>query len=149
MCGFAGFCDYNEDLLEGRNLWLDRVRSMARRLSHRGPDDAGAHLSAHCALGHVRLAILDPEHGAQPMTATVGEHTVTLAYNGELYNTDALRGDLTARGYAFETRCDTEVLLKAYLCYGEDCAEKLTASTPLRWMTPARGRPSSAGTASG
>ncbi len=125
MCGFAGFSDYNENLPEGRNRWLDVAGRMARRIAHRGPDDSGAHLSRHVALGHARLAIIDPENGRQPMTVRRGGEEITIAYNGEIYNAPELRAELEARGYTFQTACDTEVVLNAYLCYGEDCGEKL------------------------
>ena len=125
MCGFAGFSDYSDSLHDERYLWMALARRMARRISHRGPDDSGAHVSPHCALGHARLAIIDPENGDQPMTVQRDGAEFTIAYNGEIYNAPELRSDLENRGYTFETNCDTEVVLNAYLCYGEDCCEKL------------------------
>lgn len=125
MCGFAGFSDYNDDLLDEKYLWMALARRMARRLSHRGPDDQGAHVSSHCALAHMRLAVIDPQNGQQPMTVVREGKACTIAYNGELYNAPELRADLESRGYAFLTSCDTEVVLNAYLCYGESCPEKL------------------------
>lgn len=124
MCGFAGFCDYTESLEEEKYLWMALCRRMAGRIAHRGPDSRGAHVSAHCALGHVRLAVIDPGKGAQPMTVRREEGDYTIAYNGELYNAPELRKELEGRGFSFETDCDTEVVLKAYLCYGADCPEK-------------------------
>ncbi len=125
MCGFAGFSDYDDSLLDEKYLWMALARRMARRLSHRGPDDQGAHVSAHCALSHMRLAVIDPQNGKQPMTALREGKECTIAYNGELYNAAELRSDLESRGCEFYTDCDTEVVLNAYLCYGEDCPEKL------------------------
>ncbi len=125
MCGFAGFSDYNDNLLDEKYLWMALARRMARRLSHRGPDDQGAHVSSHCALSHMRLAVIDPQNGRQPMTVRRDGRECTIAYNGELYNAPELRADLESRGYEFLTDCDTEVVLNAYLCYGENCPEKL------------------------
>ena len=125
MCGFAGFSDYDDSLLDEKYLWMALARRMARRLSHRGPDDQGAHVSSHCALAHMRLAVIDPQNGQQPMTASKEGKECTIAYNGELYNAGELRSDLESRGYTFYTDCDTEVVLNAYLCYGEECPEKL------------------------
>lgn len=125
MCGFAGFSDYDDSLLDEKYLWMALARRMARRLAHRGPDDQGAHVSPHCALAHMRLAVIDPQNGQQPMTAIREGKECTIAYNGELYNAGELRSDLESRGYAFYTDCDTEVVLNAYLCYGEECPEKL------------------------
>ncbi len=125
MCGFAGFSDYDDSLLDEKYLWMALARRMARRLAHRGPDDQGAHVSPHCALAHMRLAVIDPQNGQQPMTAIREGKECTIAYNGELYNAGELRSDLESRGYTFYTDCDTEVVLNAYLCYGEECPEKL------------------------
>ena len=116
MCGFAGFFDAEESLNEEKYLWMALARRMAQRIAHRGPDGKGAHVSAHCALAHVRLAVMDPENGAQPMTCMDGPFKVTIAYNGEIYNADELRAELSGHGYSFETGCDTEVVLKSYLC---------------------------------
>lgn len=125
MCGFAGFSDYTDSLLDEKYLWMALARRMSRRISHRGPDDNGAHVSAYCALAHARLAIIDPENGAQPMTVHKDGGEFTIAYNGEIYNAAELRSDLESRGFVFNTGCDTEVVLNAYICYGEACAEKL------------------------
>ena len=125
MCGFAGFSDYTDALTEERYLWLALARRMAGRIAHRGPDDRGAHVSPHCALAHARLAILDPDHGAQPMTVLRDGREITIAYNGEIYNAPELRDRLRGEGVAFSTGCDTEVVLQAYLRWGTACAEKL------------------------
>lgn len=125
MCGFAGFSDYDDSLLDEKYLWMALARRMARRISHRGPDDQGAHVSDHCALAHMRLAVIDPQNGQQPMTVTREGKSCTIAYNGEIYNAAELRSDLESRGYIFYTNCDTEVVLNAYLCYGEDCPNML------------------------
>lgn len=125
MCGFAGFSDYGENLLPEKYLWLALVRRMAGRVAHRGPDARGERVSAHCALGHARLSIIDPKNGAQPMTVHKDGGLFTIAYNGELYNAGELRDELTELGHSFETSCDTEVVLNAYLRWGEACAERL------------------------
>ncbi len=125
MCGFAGFFDSGKSLESERYLWLSLVRRMAGRVAHRGPDDRGAVLTERCALGHARLAVMDPENGAQPMTCTYGGAKYTIAYNGEVYNAPELREELLSHGFSFETSCDTEVVLKSYVCFGERCAEKL------------------------
>ena len=125
MCGFAGFCGYREDLTEERYLWRALVRRMAGRIAHRGPDGRGEHVSAHCAVGHARLAIMDPEHGQQPMTVVRDGREITIAYNGEIYNAPELRRELESDGMTFSTGCDTEVVLGAYLRWGADCPQKL------------------------
>ena len=130
MCGFAGFSDYQEGLVGSPQHWLDLARRMARRIAHRGPDDQGAHLSGNCALAHARLAVIDPEHGRQPMSLPYGGQEVTIAYNGEIYNAPELRSQLESRGFSFQTDCDTEVLRSGLrpkaqrhlrLCCGRSC----------------------------
>ena len=125
MCGFAGFSDYLQGLPGPPNHWLDIARRMARRISHRGPDEQGVHFSSHCALAHARLAVMDPKNGQQPMSLPWQGGEVTIAYNGEVYNAPELRRELEGRGFSFETACDTEVVLAAYLAWGPGCAEKL------------------------
>ena len=77
------------------------------------------------AFQHNRLSIIDPENGLQPMKAVQDGYIYTLIYNGELYNTDELRQELMQEGAVFKTHCDTEVVLYAYILWGEKCAEKL------------------------
>lgn len=125
MCGFAGFSDYQEGLSGPPQHWLDLARRMARRIAHRGPDDQGARVSQNCALAHARLAVIDPDHGRQPMVLPFEGQEAAIAYNGEIYNAPELRSNLESRGFRFQTSCDTEVVLASYLCYGPDCAEKL------------------------
>ena len=74
---------------------------------------------------HSRLAVIDVENGLQPMKRTVEGHEFVITYNGELYNTNDIRNDLKSHGYEFTTASDTEVLLYAYIHYGEKCAEML------------------------
>lgn len=125
MCGFAGFAGFKENLWEERYLWGNLGKRMANRISHRGPDDKGTNVSQNCVLSHVRLSVMDPLFGKQPMSHNVGEYKYTIAYNGEIYNANELKHELMNIGYSFETKCDTEVLLKAYIAYGENCLEKL------------------------
>lgn len=98
------------------------ANAMNRHLGHRGPDGDGVFVDDFLALGHVRLSILDLTNaGAQPMR--FNQWVVT--YNGEIYNFKSLRETLISSGYQFDSRSDTEVLLKAWDCWGEDCLSKL------------------------
>lgn len=121
MCGIAGWIDGNVYLPE-RQTVLD---AMSATLERRGPDDHGQYLEPGACLLHRRLAVVDPENGRQPMTASRGGERYTLVYNGELYNTDDLRVRLERAGCAFYTHSDTEVLLQAYVAWGEDCLQEL------------------------
>lgn len=76
---------------------------------HRGPDGAGTYTDETVTLGHTRLAIIDPENGQQPFYSADSRYVIV--YNGEIYNFPELRTQLQARGYSFNSNCDTEVLL--------------------------------------
>lgn len=121
MCGITGWIDWNSDLTRES----DNLERMTDTLAPRGPDAAGTWISAHCALGHRRLAVIDPDNGAQPMIRFTGEDKYVIVYNGELYNALELKRELESRGRTFTTTCDTEVLLVAYMEWGKGCVERL------------------------
>lgn len=79
--------------------------------------------SGPLTLGMRRLAIFDPEHGHQPMTA--GDGRYALVFNGAIYNHEELRDSLSNKGFVFRTKCDTEVLLSACIQWGADCVDHL------------------------
>ncbi len=115
MCGIAGMISSGIDLRGEREC----IYKMSRSLRMRGPDAAGEYVERDVALIHRRLAVIDVEKGAQPMSY----ENYIIVYNGELYNTDEIRVELKSLGYAFNTTCDTEVVLKAYHKWGEKSAE--------------------------
>jgi asparagine synthase (glutamine-hydrolysing) len=121
MCGITGWIDWQQDI-SGQLQILD---SMTRTMAPRGPDASGTWTTTHCALGHRRLSVMDPENGAQPMTRSRGDSQYTMVYNGELYNALELRKELEQRGFRFQTTCDTEVLLHAFIEWGRDCVDRL------------------------
>ncbi len=125
MCGFAGFSNFNLDFTDKKNYYYDLGKRMGMRISHRGPDDSGVYISKNSVLSHTRLAVMDPLYGKQPMTAYAKGKDYTIAYNGEIYNTKELKALLMAKGYVFDTNCDTEVVLKAYIEFGEKVADYL------------------------
>ncbi|TMR89207.1 asparagine synthase (glutamine-hydrolyzing) [Nonomuraea basaltis] len=118
MCGIAGWVDFERDLTNDRTV----AEAMAETMGCRGPDDKGLWLDGHVALGHRRLAVIDVEGGRQPMSA---EGLAVITYSGEVYNFQELRAELEARGHAFRTRSDTEVVLRGYLEWGEDVVLRL------------------------
>jgi asparagine synthase (glutamine-hydrolysing) len=123
MCGFVGWLDFSRDL-RGEQCLLDVMTDTMR---DRGPDARGTWLGPHVGLGHRRLAVIDIDGGAQPMTAEVGPDRapVVLVYAGEIYNFRELREQLASLGHRFATRSDTEVLLEAYREWGAGCVERL------------------------
>jgi len=99
------------------------VRRQLALLRHRGPDDSGCVIDPQFAFGHARLAIIDPEHGAQPFVS--GDGQVVITYNGEIYNYLELRDELVRAGHAFRTTSDTEVLLTGYRQWGPDVLQRI------------------------
>ncbi len=121
MCGITGMIHWKQDLRQQESL----LRQMQQTLRRRGPDQEGIFLSECCALAHTRLAVIDVARGKQPMEAHVGGETYTIVYNGEIYNTQELRGQLIHEGVTFQTHCDTEVILQAYANWGPDSVKQL------------------------
>jgi AraC-like DNA-binding protein len=120
MCGIAGWVDFDRDLTSDRDRAI--AEDMTRTMACRGPDDEGLWLAPHAALGNRRLAVIDVEGGRQPMTV---EGLAVLTYSGEVYNFLELRSELESRGYRFRTKSDTEVVLRAYLEWGEGVVDRL------------------------
>ncbi|MBM2622870.1 N-acetylglutaminylglutamine amidotransferase [Actinoplanes sp. LDG1-06] len=117
MCGIAGELRYDGHLADE-----EAVRRMLPCLESRGPDGEGLWARGPVALGHRRLKIIDlSEAGHQPMTDD--ELGLSLVFNGCIYNYKQLREELQGHGYKFFSTSDTEVILKAYHCWGADCVQ--------------------------
>ncbi len=115
MCGIAGQIGFDRDMRKQSEV----MARMSAVLAPRGPDAGGEYCDEEAYLVHRRLIVVDPENGKQPMTS--GRYTIV--YNGELYNTEDIRRDLAAKDVVFNGHSDTEVVLKAFIQYGEDCAQ--------------------------
>jgi asparagine synthase (glutamine-hydrolysing) len=111
MCGFAAFHDETGRTPE--RAWLAAAASSLR---HRGPDDEGLFLEPGVGLAFRRLSIVDVATGHQPLSNEDG--SVWIAYNGEIYNHQALRRELEAAGHRYRTQSDTETLVHAYEEWG-------------------------------
>jgi asparagine synthase (glutamine-hydrolysing) len=121
MCGIAGFAYQGETTGGGeRAEVLGRMLGVIR---HRGPDDEGTHVSGGAALGMRRLSIIDLAGGHQPISGEDG--TVTIVFNGEIYNYRELQPELERRGHRFRTNSDTEVIVHAYEEKGAACVQDL------------------------
>jgi asparagine synthase (glutamine-hydrolysing) len=115
MCGIAGII-YSKEMFDHNEIVM-----MTDTIIHRGPDDYGHFYDKCVALGHRRLSILDlSKNGKQPMFYK----SLAITYNGEIYNYLELRDELQKQGYEFHTGTDTEVILAAYACWGEECLER-------------------------
>ncbi|MBA4602837.1 asparagine synthase (glutamine-hydrolyzing) [Thermoactinomyces mirandus] len=121
MCGITGWIDFTKDLTRERGI----LQQMNRTLVSRGPDAGGTWFSPHAAFGHRRLIVIDPEGGIQPMVRTVEGRKFVITYNGEIYNMGELRLKLLSLGHSLSTRSDTELILTAYIEWGEDCLKYL------------------------
>ncbi len=120
MCRIAGIWDMNPSPKAPVEAIITRMRDV---LSHGGPDDAGLYLDpdAQLGFGHRRLSILDlSSAGHQPMFW----NNLVIVYNGEVYNFQEVRQMLEPLGYQFHTGSDTEVILKAFECWGYSAVDK-------------------------
>ena len=118
MCGFTGIINDEE---ENHN----EIKKINDLLNHRGPDSTGYFYSKidklNIYLGHKRLSIIDlSEHANQPMKY----EELVLVYNGEIYNFKSIRSKLENKGYKFQTKSDTEVVLKSFHCWREKCVNE-------------------------
>jgi len=116
MCGIAGIVNFRGNVIEPQQI--NRLTSL---LAHRGPDGAGTWFSTerNVALGHRRLAIIDPGAGGyQPMLSIDGRYVIV--FNGEIYNFLEIRRELEAHDATFRTQSDTEVILAAWQTWRED-----------------------------
>src|SRR3954454_7806735 len=120
MCGFVGFLALTGDAAPT----VEFITPMIDAIAHRGPGDHGVVIDGRLALGFRRLSILDlSQAGHQPMTSTDG--TLSMVFNGEIYNYVELRAELQAFGHRFVSSGDTEVLLAAYAQWGPRCVDRL------------------------
>lgn len=120
MCGIAGEVCYSQAVIKNKDSFL----RMQKVLEPRGPDQKGLYINNNVALIHSRLSVIDIENGIQPMMVTYGNNKYTIVYNGELYNTDEVRNELIVSGHNFTTKSDTEVILKAYVQWKDECVNK-------------------------
>lgn len=119
MCGIVGMLR----LKPGQPVDQELLAAMNQAQFHRGPDEGDQYIDAHIGLGHRRLSIIDLAAGQQPMKDDSGRYI--LIFNGEIYNFPALRDELQSLGHQFHTRCDTEVILRGHIEWGDACVERL------------------------
>ena len=136
MCGIAGVLGPVDDFAENSTVRMNNA------MLHRGPDQGGLWKSSGAngvVLGHRRLSILDlSEAGRQPMLDQATG--VAIAFNGECYNFRDLRTELEATGRSFVSTSDTEVVLAAYICWGQAAIERLRGMFALAIWDPREGR---------
>jgi len=119
MCGISGILHRDS----GNPVAKDQITRMNEQMPHRGPDADGVFVHNNIGLGHRRLKIIDLEGGVQPMFSS--DNSITIVFNGEIYNFKEIRQDLEKKGHQFTTHSDTEVIINAYIEYGENCVEYL------------------------
>lgn len=122
MCRIIGCWDFKNN---NPNNLAHEVKQMRDVLVHGGPDDSGLYVDhlAGLALGHRRLSIIDlTKTGQQPMTHPSGRWVI--CYNGEVYNFKQVKAELIQMGVVFNSTSDTEVILHAWVQWGQECLEK-------------------------
>ena len=119
MCGICGQLRF-----DGGTPSSESLDNMMNKLARRGPDSNGKWFEGKIGFGHQRLSIIDlSSSGSQPMIDSLLK--LTLVFNGTIYNYKQLRSRLIGKGYSFFSSSDTEVIIKAYHYWGEDCVNHL------------------------
>ena len=117
MCGIAGF------VTTAPNTGSERVlEAMSAQIHHRGPDGTGSFHDEYAFLGHRRLSIIDLAGGRQPMSNE--DQHLWLTYNGEIFNHAQLRPALEQAGHIYQSKCDTETILRSFEQYGAQCVTR-------------------------
>jgi len=114
MCGITGFAGLDNEKL---------LHAMCDSMIHRGPDDSGYYTDHHIGLAMRRLSIIDLKTGHQPISNEKGD--IWVVFNGEIYNYEALRAEMLAKGHVFSTQSDTETIVHLYEEYGLDFVDHL------------------------
>jgi asparagine synthase (glutamine-hydrolysing) len=133
VCGIVGLYQWP---LESEAVGA-RLKAMCRTIIHRGPDDEGVFIDGRVGLGMRRLSIIDVAGGHQPIHNEDG--SITVVFNGEIYNYRTLRDGLQAHGHQFRTRTDTEAIVHAYEEEGTDCVKRFNGIFAFAiWDAPAK-----------
>jgi asparagine synthase (glutamine-hydrolysing) len=119
MCGICGVYEYASSMRVDRQ----QLAQMNATLLHRGPDEDGFFVRDRVGLAMRRLRIIDLAGGTQPIANE--DETISIVFNGEIYNYRELRKDLIRLGHRFRTQSDTEVIVHAYEQFGVQCVEHL------------------------
>ena len=123
MCGFVGFTNLKKDFKYEKEI--DLLKKMNNTLSKRGPDEEGFYINNYICMAHKRLIVIDPKNGKQPMIEKYSFGDYAIVYNGQIYNTKELKETLIQNGFTFNGHCDTEILLKSYIYYGNSVVKHL------------------------
>ena len=118
MCGIAGILHFDNSRIANQNT----LKSMIDAIDYRGPDNEGIFIDKNVGLGHKRLSIIDISDGSQPMFSSC--KNIVLVFNGAIYNYLELRLELEDKGYTFNTKSDTEVIINSYKEWGYECQNK-------------------------
>ncbi len=105
------------------------IEEMTRILSHRGPDDLGFYMEGPLQLGAQRLAIMDMAGGHQPMSNR--SQTMWAVLDGDVFNYEEIRAELSPQGHAFKSATDTEVVIHAWEKWGPNCLRKMNGQFAL------------------
>ncbi len=124
-----------------RSVGIEEARlvGLRDRLAHRGPDDAGSWSDGRerqAWIGHRRLAIMDPDHGVEPIVRGDEADPCVVAFNGELLNHRELRRELETLGERFETTCDAETAAAAVARWGEEAIDRFRGMFAILWYRP-------------
>ena len=130
MCGIVGFSKLNHSIRNDQELIIKGLSS----LKHRGPDEAGFYTDDKITLGHARLAIVSPDHGKQPFSAS-GRAEI-LVYNGEIFNHEELTKLLNLNGVFLDSASDTELLYWLLVTFGKNVISKINGQFSFCFWSP-------------
>lgn len=118
MCAIFGLYKKKEPISGSDKEMMDR---MSETIKYRGPDDRGFYYAKKVALGNNLLSIVDVKNGHQPMIKEFNGNKYAIVYNGEIFNYKFVKRQVELSGLIPKTYCDTEIVLLAYIAFGEDC----------------------------
>ena len=124
MCGIAGYINFKDNFIKNKEKNKNITESMINALYHRDISETGIWIGDYISFGRLHRAFEDDENN-QPMEKVVAGYQFVIVFNGELYNGEELKNELSAYGYNFISKSDTEILLYSYIHYGALCSEKL------------------------
>ena len=118
MCGICGIYNFDNSHVKKENLLI-----LNNEMIERGPDSSGLYVKKNFGFAMRRLSIIDKITGDQPIFSD--DKNISLIFNGEIYNYIEIRDQLKSQGIKFQSKSDTEVILKLYEMEGEDFVKKL------------------------
>jgi len=121
MCGITGWVNLEEELTREKRIMENMLTSLCKKQ----PAELGTYVCKNALLGHRGIKVENPHNIAQPMSKNLGNNNFTIVSIGELDNGDEIKNKLSKLGMGFKTASDIEIILTAYMAWGEECAKHI------------------------